>query len=420
MRQSTVKNIAKLSRFFETDMMYVAKSGFWMNSTFIVTSIFGLISSILFARYVSKDAYGTYQFVLAVASLIAVISPNNMSSAVTRAVARGFEGDFIKGTIFQIRWGMIATLVALGMSGWYAINGNTGLSIALVLVALFVPTKLALNTWIAYIQGKKDYKRYFLYTTLSTVISYGGIFAALFLSRDFLWIAFANIFFAFLANLILFFVTIKKLPPGNKCDPETIPFGARLSIIGIPAGIVAQLDAILLFHYLGAPALAIYSFVTFIPERLTGGLKFISSIASPKFSEKSEEEVRNYLNKKIWWLLLFLGIIAGLYALATPFLFKYLFPAYISAVPYAQVYALSFFSIVAGVMQTALISQKKTKELYTLILTFPFVKAFLLIVLMFFWGVWGIIWAQIITTAFQIIFPFYLLQKKAPAPELSC
>src|SRR3989344_2213406 len=414
MKEGARQGLHRLSRFFGTDMMYVAKSGFWMNANFIVTSVFGLATSILFAHLLSKETYGTYQFILAIASTIAVFVPNNMSSAVLRSVARGNEGDLKEATRFQIKWGAVGTIIACGVSIWYLIHSNLGLSISLIVIAVFMPSTYALNTWSAYIQGKKDYKRYFIWNTLGTFISYGGVIAILFISKDYLWLAFANIVFAFITNLILYFITIKKMRPGNKTDPETISYGSHLSIMGIPQGIASQLDALLIFHYIGAPALAVYSFATLFPERLTGGLKFISMIAFPKFSEKSEEDVKGFFHKKIWWLLLFLGIVAGVYALIAPYLFQLLFPSYMSAVPFTRVYSLSFFAIAAGVVHAALMSPKKNRELYISTLVTPFLKTILMIAFMFFWGVWGIIWAQITTTVFQIIFPIYLFKRSRP------
>jgi O-antigen/teichoic acid export membrane protein len=202
------------------------------------------------------------------------------------------------------------------------------------------------------------------------------------------------------------------MKPNDKVDPETISYGRHLSIMGIPQGLVGSLDALLIFHFIGAPALAVYSFATLFPERLSGGLKFISTIAFPKFSEKSEEDVKGFFHKKIWWLLLLLALVAALYAIAAPYIFELLFPTYMSAVPFTQIYSLSFFAIAAGVVQTALLSQKKTKELYISTLATPFIKALLMISLMIPFGVWGIIWAQIITIFFQITFPIYLFQRK--------
>lgn len=412
-KATTKTQIDKLSRFFGTDMMYVMKSGFWMNSNFIVVALFGLGSSILLAQLVSKSAYGTYQFVLALASTISVFTPNNMSSAVVRAVARGNEGDLVQATRYQLRWGIIASGIAVAVSIWYAIHNNLGLSFSLLAVALFMPSTLALNTWSAYVQGKKDYKRYFFYNVLATFIAYGGVIAVIFFRKDFFWLAFGNIIFGFLSNFIVYFLTIRQMKPGKQVSSDTLSYGKHLSIMGIPQGLVGQLDALLIFHFLGAVPLAIYSFATLLPEKLMGGLKFISIITFPKFSEKSEEDVRGFFKKKIWWLLLFLGMISLIYALISPYLFEWLFPNYTSSIPYSRVYSLCFFGIAASIAQTALISQKKTKELYFSTIASPLVKAALLIILMYYYGVWGVIWAQIIAIIFQIIFPIYLLTRKS-------
>lgn len=414
-----IKNLLRdriqgLSRFFKTDMMYVTKSGFWLNANFILVSLFGLLSSVLFAHLVSKEIYGTYQFVIAIAGVIAVFAPNNMSSAVLRAVAQGYEGDFVKATRYQLRWGVIASVISVFASLWYVFHENIPLSLSLLLVALFMPSTLALNTWNAYIQGKKDYRRYFFYNALATTISYGGIIWVLFFKREFMWLIAANIIFGFLSNLVLYFVTVKKMRPHTETDPGTIPYGKHLSIMGIPQGLVGQLDALLIFHYVGAQALAVYSFATLLPEKITGGLKFIPLITLPKFSEKSESEVKDFFRKKIWWLLFFLGVMSALYALLSPYLFRFIFPAYVESIPFTQVYSLSFFAIAASVAQGALLSQRKVKELYITTLAFPILKTVLMFVLMFFYGVWGIIYAQLITILFQIIFPIFLLQRSRP------
>lgn len=402
--------IEKLSRFFGTDMDYVLKSGLWLNGNFVLNLILGVISSILFANFVSKDAYGTYQFILAIAAALAVIVPNNMSTAVARAVAQGSEGDLIKATIFQIRWGLVSSVVAIGISIWYIFHQNLGLSLSLLIVAVFMPTTFALNTWGAYLQGRKNYKRYFFYTSIATFISYGGIFATIFIKPEFFWLALANIVFAFVANLILYFLTIRKTPPNNQTNPGTIPYGVHLSLMGIPQGLAGQLDALLVFHYLGAAALAVYSFATILPEKLTGGLKFIPIMALPKFSQQSEVDVKNFFTRKIWFLIGFLALVAAAYAFIAPYLFRWIFPKYLQSIPYTQVYALSFFSVAGGVAQSALVSQQKTRQLYKLNLATPIVKISLLIVLGLLFGIWGIIWAQIITVFFQIFFPIFLLR----------
>jgi O-antigen/teichoic acid export membrane protein len=182
-----------------------------------------------------------------------------------------------------------------------------------------------------------------------------------------------------------------------------------MAILGTLA---AQLDSFLIFHFIGSATLAVYSFATIIPERLAGILKFIPGIAMPKLAEKSEDEVKLIIKKKI---LIFIGLIACIivgYALLSPLVFNIFFPTYTDSIPLTQLYSLSFFSLAAIMLQTALTSQKKTKELYTINVSMPIIRIILLTTLLYFFGVWGLLWAQIISNVISFIMQWYLLFKK--------
>ena len=51
-------------KYFKTDMVYLAKSGFWINLSYIAGSVFSLVSSIAFAYFVSKETYGIYKYII--------------------------------------------------------------------------------------------------------------------------------------------------------------------------------------------------------------------------------------------------------------------------------------------------------------------------------------------------------------------
>ncbi len=411
--------INRLGRFFGTDMMYIVKGGFWMNASYVFVSLVGLATSILFARFLSKADYGMYQYVLSIAALVSALTLTGMNSSVTRAVSRGFEGELVRTTKYQLWLGIIPTTAAGITAIWYALHGQSGIALALVFVALFLPPANALNTWGAYVSGKKDFPRGFYYGFFNTIISYSGVIILLIFTRNFIWVAFGNFFFGLVGNFIIYFWTIKVFRPSANVDKETVSYGNHLSLMNIPGAIAAQLDSILVFHFVGAAALAVYSFATLFPEKLAGGLKFVSGVALPRFSEKNEQSVNNFLKRQIWWILGSIGAIALAYALIAPYLFVWLFPNYMASVPYTQVYAFSFFSVAGGILQIALTSQKKTKELYQLSFVIPAIKALLLLVFLFYFGVWGIIWAQIITNFVSIIFVWKIIASKKSTEKIT-
>jgi O-antigen/teichoic acid export membrane protein len=172
----------------------------------------------------------------------------------------------------------------------------------------------------------------------------------------------------------------------------------------------------MVFHFIGASALAVYSFATIIPERLTGILKFIPNLMLPKLAPKDESQVRGFLARKLWILLSFIAAIAAAYALIAPWLFHTFFPTYSDSVAFTQVYSLSFFSLGVSIVQTVLTSLRKTKELYLYSFGMPVIKSVLMAALLFYYGIWGLLWAQMITNFAALAFLLILLGRK-PAPQ---
>lgn len=412
MKQKIASALKWSQRYTKTDMTYLASGAFWGNLNMIIYSLFGLIATMLFARFLTKESYGMYQYILSIAGLIGATTLTGMNSAVTRAVARGHEGELRNAIRYQILFGSVAFACSLAVSGWYFIHSNNALAVSFLFVAIFLPLGNAYNTWAAYTGGKKLFRIGTYYGLLNTTIAYGGIIAFVYFSRNFVWVAFANFFFIFIGNFIVYTLVTRHMPPNKEMDPETLPYGKHLSAMAIPGMIAAQVDAFLVYQFIGPASLAVYTFATLLPEKLSGSMKFISNIALPKFSAISEEEVRRSIAKKIMWLVGIAAIASAAYALAAPLIFRLLFPTYGESVIFTQVYALSIFSVISNFLQTALTSQKKTRELYIFNFTVPFIKIALLAILMYYWSVWGIVWAQIITIFLSIAILFFLLMKR--------
>jgi O-antigen/teichoic acid export membrane protein len=166
--------------------------------------------------------------------------------------------------------------------------------------------------------------------------------------------------------------------------------------MGILGTIASQIDTLLVFHFIGSATLAVYSFATIIPEKLIGLLKFIPNIAMPKLAEKNENEVREILKKRLWMLILLIAVAAACYAMMAPWIFHIFFPTYTDSIILTQVYSLSFFSLATSMITTALISQSKIKELYTINLIIPILRILLLFIFLLYYGIWGLLWTQIL------------------------
>ena len=274
-------------RYTKTDMVYLAKGGFWLNANMVITSIFAFVLSIAFARLVSKEVYGTYQFVISVSSIIGAFTLTGMNTSVTQAVARGFEKVFPDSVKIQIKFGIIPVVIGLGISIYYLINQNLILSASLVVVALLLPLTNALNTWAAFLGGKKEFGDYFKYSQIVNIAYYAGITLIILFIPTALFLVIANFLLNTISNFVVHKLVIKKYKPNQNNEEEAFEYGKKLSLSNVLPMVALNIDNIIIFHFLGATNLAIYIFASNIPERISGLLRPISVIALPNFLKKT-------------------------------------------------------------------------------------------------------------------------------------
>jgi O-antigen/teichoic acid export membrane protein len=340
-----------------------------------------------------------------------------MNRAVSQSVARGFEGDLRLSVRIQLLWNIVPTIIGFGSAFYYFANGNASLGTGLVCIALFSPVINTFNTYSAFLTGKKDFRRIFLYNIVSYAFYYPAMFAAVALLRDPILLILVNLASNAAAVLFLYRRTLRAYQPNTATDAYTIPYGMHLSIMNAFGAIVTQLDTILVFHFLGAAELAIYSFASMLPERIGGLLGFIGPAALPKFATQTHAEIQRHILSKVVRALLAGALLALIYSLAAPLLFKILFPRYVDAVIYTQVYSLAIAMMAAtSIVSNALFAQRLKFELYVTSIVNPLVLVFLQIPLLLTMGIMGMLIAKILSDAFNILLGIVLILRKSDAP----
>ena len=202
-------------------MAYIVSGAFWGNTNYFLVSLFGFVTSILFARLFTKEAFGTYQYILSITGLITSTTLTGMNAAVNRAVSRGFEGELRRTTKYQNH-------------PWHHSNDHSSLRRYLVFPARqrdnFRSVYLG-RTFLAdcecsqHVGGVLSVARNFFrigtYFGLCNTLCfrYTGPLAFLYFTHNVIWVAFGNFFFGFLGNLIIYHIIVKKIPPNDKLEP---------------------------------------------------------------------------------------------------------------------------------------------------------------------------------------------------------
>jgi O-antigen/teichoic acid export membrane protein len=412
MLKNTLYNLLRWSeKYTKTDMVYLAKNSFWLNTNTIVATLLAFLLSVLFSRYISKDIYGTYQFLISIGSIIASLTLVGMNNAVTQAVARGFDGTVKTSVKEQFRFAVIPTIVGLAISFYYIIYSNYTLSISIAIIALILPISNSFNTWSAFLYGKKNFKSLFLFNQIINFFYYGGLIIAIFFTPYVLPLIITNFLLNLLGNFVAYFIIIKKYHIQEESDPEALKYGKKLSLSSIIPMIALSIDNIIVFHFFGASQLAIYIFASIVPERLGGLLRPISAVALPKFSIKNYDEIKLLIPKKIkqlFGLSLFSGI---LYILLAPIIYKIFFPAYSTSIIYSQVYTIAIILSTTASLSTTALLAVRSKHIFTLNIINPILNIGAMLISVYFFGFWGVIYGRILGNAIHFFLSYHLVQS---------
>jgi len=397
-------------RYTKTDMVSLASGGFWMTLGTIVSTLGSLALYVVLANTVSKEEYGIYQYLLSGSAIIGALTLTGMNTAVARAVARGFEGAVRRAVRLQLTFGIFPFLVAEAAALYYLFNDNIVLALGFCVIGIGMPIINAFNTYGAFFHGKSDFRRAFFYGLAWHLPFYGALIITAFFSPAALALLVVNLLTQGVATILLYRQVVRTQIRNDSHDPETLPYGTHLSVMNIPSTVAAQIDAVLVFHFLGAVPLALYSFATAVPERLAGFFKFLPTAALPKLSEKNPQDIRNALfGVRIW---LAIGAVCGAaiaYIFIAPYLFSFVFPAYLDAVPYSQWYSLIFFAVIGNLFVTGLTANRSVKALYVFNIVTPVAQIMLQVGGILLYGLWGLIAGRLAATAFSLLLSFLLL-----------
>ncbi|MHB1769835.1 MAG: lipopolysaccharide biosynthesis protein [Minisyncoccota bacterium] len=390
-------------KYTKIDMVYLARGSFWSIAGQVSASVIALGLSVVMARYVPKDVYGQYKYVLAIISVLSAFSLNGIGTAVLQSAARGFDGALADSFKANMRWSFAIFIGTLGLGGYYLMAGNFVLGFGILLGGAVTPFLGSFNLYAPFLSGKKEFARQAWYADFVTNIipALALIATALIAPRPLPLVA-----VYFIANLAAtayaYWRTARKLHRATaQHDPHMLHYGKHLSAIGILGGIAGNIDQLLLFHFTGATDLAIYNFATGIPDQIKGPLKMLDAMTQARFANRETADIRSSIRNKMFWMFIASIFIIGTYILVAPYLYLFLFPAYAVAIPYSQIYILSLFAMIASPAVSYLSAKKKIREQYIASVSISIFQIIVMSIGVIYWGLLGLIVARVLTRFFS-------------------
>lgn len=407
-----IKSLKSAEKYTKTDMLYLASGGSWLGLGQAISVITVFLTSIAFANLLPKETFGLYRYILSIYNILIVSTLSGMDSAINQSVARGYEGSLILGVKTKIKWGLLGTLSSIIFSIYYYTQGNIQLALIFCMVSIFVPFAESFDMYNSLLWGKKLFGTQTKYNIIRKILSLMIMVGTIFLTKNIYIII--SVYFLATSIPALFFLykTIKNHLSNKEVDPHAIKYGKDLSAIYIISLVMNELDKILIFHYLGAIDLAIYSLAVAPNDQIKGALKNLNSLAFPKFAQKTSEDVRQSISHKVFLLGAMTSVMVIVYIAIAPIFFKVFFPKYLDSINYSQIIAISLIgAVISSFLYSVLESQKAKKELYQYNLYSNAFNILVLFPMVFYFGIWGAVFSRFIVRFFSAFLALKLIKK---------
>jgi len=403
--------VAFLGRFFKVDIRYVITQGSWLLSGQAVSNLASFFLVIAFGNLLPKETYGTYKYILSISGIFMLASLSDMSTAIIKGVADGYENMYKETIKTEIKWGLFGSLGSLLTSGYYFYHDNTLFGYAFIVTAIMIPFFDTSNTYSYILAGKKRFDIQSGFNIAARIVSALVLIVTVFFTKNILLILLAYYLPYIFIGFVIGPIALSKLSLNDKYDPNIITYGKHLSFLSALSFGISYLDSIIVFHFLGPVQLAIYSIAGAPAARVQSLFSIIPEMALPKLAERTTEELKATVLQKIFRAMILAFIIVGCYMLIVPFFFNFFLPKYTDSIPYAMLIAIPLIWYPFVIISRILSAKGATKFLYKYNIIGSIVQLSLMPLMIYYFGLMGAVLGRIIMSIFGNSLMFYFFKK---------
>lgn len=386
-------------RLLRTDIRYILRGLFWFGVQHGASLIGAILTSIVFANFLPKETYGTYRYMLSLFALLAISTFTRLDDSLAISVARGFEGNYWQVFRERMKWGFLGMLAGLVLALYWYAHENMLLAALAIIIAIFTPFFEPPTMYNGFLIGRKNFKLMSLTAVANSIVHSIIIIATILATKNIVWILTMYMIANTAMRIASLWYIFASQKPNYQKDPQTLPYGKKLSLVDIVAAISAQMDTVLLFYYLGPAEVAAYAFIARIPDQLKVIPKYITALSTPKFSVKDigDPAIKKETTRKS--VILFLTLLAGAitYIAMAPFIFRYFFAPYKEYAYLSQIYALAIPLNFGGLWFNFIETSRRGNIVFTLNIISPLLRIVIIFFSIIYFGLVGLVWGFLIT-----------------------
>lgn len=375
-KQTLIRALRFSERYTKTDMVYATKGGVWLTIGQVIAAISAFGIAVGFANLVPAETYGTFKTVFSIAGIVGAFSLTGIGTAIAQAAARGERGALRTGAFAHLRFSKWMLLIGIIVSGYYLLEKNYAVGFGLAAAAFLYPLITSFGFFAGYLKGQRNFKAAATLTSIHAIIPSISVLTSLYLTNDAFTIILVHLISTSLTTLGCYAWTVRTYGSTEKAS-AVIGLGKHLSVMGAVNRVANELDTIIVFHILGPVAVAVYALAQAPINQIHRLDQIITSLALPKFAQRSFLEIKRALPQKVILLFVLFAVITATYILCAPLLFAFFFPHYSDAAKLSQLIAPVLLFAPVLLLNQALLAHAKVRELYTVDIVTPVARVLL-------------------------------------------
>ena len=388
---------------------------YWINSKylFVQQAVFilsALVLAVILARYLSRQTYGEYQLLLAIIGMLSFVSVPGISDAAFSALARGYDGAFLKGLKIRLGWSTCGIPLLLTVGAYYFFyKDQPTLGLGFLIVAFFFPFQSTLGTWSTLLRAKKDFRTNAIYTSILTLSNTLILTTAVWFGNGKLIpLVLASVVSFSVLNLLALKASLRFIN-NNKEESGWEKYGYFLTKVNILALLTGRLDHILVGSLLGVEKLAVYAIGVRFAKVIQDLLTQLLTLTTPKIAQSDTLDKKKYT-------LAFLTTLMGsiLLILLTPPTMKFLFTSrYDDSIHLSQIiFGFLPFFVINNIYQKHFKYYVKNRDIIlgSHIIS-PLIRSVLLLLFVSMYGIVGVALVQGSRSIIYILVSFFLSKR---------
>lgn len=410
-----IKILDKYTDKVGLNLRYFFKNGTWMAMKSIVSAIGGIILSVAFARFSTKDIYGQYSFLISILTIISFFSLPGLNTAIFRANSKKYDGVYLEAIKLSFKFSILGMVVLLFFGLYFLyIKNNSAIGISLLFCVLFFPLLYVYNKWDILLQSKEKFYLSAKYYSVMTIISYCLVAVAVFLRRENLIVIFSTYIILNSFFNVIFHIKTKKYLENKKEEDGWKKSGFIVSAFSLVNLAYDNLDKILLAIFLNPASVAIYSISMVVCNQLKNFINSIIRIYVPKIYKLDIEIFFNKTKRVMPFLFFVVGGMILLVFLIVPKLIIFLYTEnYFESIFYAQLslIAIPFYMIVSVLTFLLNKEKKESFRIISLVVSGAITFALYFILIPIF-GILGAIISSILFYVIQAILLYFYVYRE--------